>query len=374
MRHTTIITTRTRRVRHTHVRHTTLGLTALLLLTVTAACTMTANAPDPTRPPFAPTYEVFNTPFVIPSATPLPTAISSPTSIPPTVNNCTPYNHWPAITVEAGDTLGDIATRTNSTIEQLTQANCLADPSLIYVGQTLYVPVLPATQTPAATATLQVTADPRAPVFTQPLTVNQHWVRNDGKPVTYYASVRVTVDVVNNASHVNFYVNDPGGGSAVFIGQDADPWDGAWVDYTFTGPGEFTFQARAVNEHMEIPSNAFTVVYDPNYTPPGEVQFNRLEINPRVSFADGWYHLTPGTTVTITWPHAPVGAERVEFRVAPTGTGTGPGQLIAQDLTPIDGSAVTWIVPGAITAHIEAIAYMPDNSTQSATIANVYAE
>ncbi len=371
MEHTLSITTRTHRI-----RRTTLVLVALLLLAATVACTLTAGAPDPTAlPPFMqPTYEVRDEPFIIPSATSLPTTIPSPTSIPPTAYNCTPLDYWPAIVVQAGDTLADIAARTNSTVEQLAQANCLTDPSLIYVGQPLYVPVLPATRTPASTTIPQATANPNAPVFTQPLTVNQHWVRNDGKPVTYYASVRVTVDVVTNASHVNFFVNDPNGGNAVFIGQDVDPWDGAWVDYSFTGAGEFTFQARAVNEHMEIGSNAFTVVFDPAYNPPGELQFNRLQIAPHVSYADGWYRLTPGVTVTISWPHVPIGADRVEFRLTPTGTGTGPGQLIAQDLNPSDGALATWAVPGGISAHVEAIAYMPDNSTQSSTIASVYAE
>jgi LysM repeat protein len=358
-------------------RRTALGLVLLLVIVATLACTLTAGTESTSNRAAAtlvPTFAVPSTPFIIPSATSLPTALPTTTSIAPTVFNCTPNTFWPTVVIQAGDTLADIAARTNSTVEQLAQANCLTDPSLIYAGQPLYVPVLPATRTPTATAISQATANPNAPVFTQPLTVNQHWTRSDGKAVTYYASVRVTVDVVNNASHVNFYVNAQGGGSAVFIGQDVDPWDGAFVDYSFAGPGEYTFQARAVNEHMEIGSNAYTVVYDPNFIPPGESQFNRLDFIPHISYADGWFQLQGGTTITISWPSAPVGATRIEFRLAATGTGTGPGQLIGQDLNPSDGALITWAVPGGLSAHVEATAFMPDGSTQSAVTANVYAQ
>lgn len=359
-------------------RRIALGLVILLVIAATLACTLTAGTEEPTasraRTTPLPTFAVPNTPFVIPSATSLPTAIPSPTSIPPTVFNCTPFTSWPTIVIQAGDTLADIAARTGSSVDQLAQANCLTDPGLIYAGQPLYVPVLPATRTPIPTTTPQATVNPNAPVFTQPLTVNQHWIRGDGKAVTYYASVRVTVDVVTNASHVNFYVNSAGGGSAVFIGQDVDPWDGAFVDYSFPGPGEYTFQARAVNEHMEISSNSFTVVYDPNFVPPGESQFNRLDFIPHISYADGWFQLQGGTTITISWPSAPVGATRVEFRLAPTGTGTGPGQLIGQDLNPSDGTLITWAVPNGLSAHVEATAFMPDGSTQSAITASVYTQ
>jgi LysM repeat protein len=62
--------------------------------------------------------------------------------------NCTPQRSWPQYMVFPGDTLGFIAEATNSTIAQLTAANCLANPELIYVGQLLYVPVLPAPPPP----------------------------------------------------------------------------------------------------------------------------------------------------------------------------------------------------------------------------------
>lgn len=105
--------------------------------------------------------------------TPIPSAISSPQSlvtatlgagtptITPTVAatatrttttntgsnnpkpNCTVRSDWPVYTVVAGDTLAGIAQRVSSTVNDLTNANCLANANNISVGQQLRVPRLP---------------------------------------------------------------------------------------------------------------------------------------------------------------------------------------------------------------------------------------
>lgn len=49
--------------------------------------------------------------------------------------------------VQAGDTLAKIASRTGSTVADLTQANCLANANILSVGQQLYVPRTPDTPT-----------------------------------------------------------------------------------------------------------------------------------------------------------------------------------------------------------------------------------
>jgi hypothetical protein len=54
--------------------------------------------------------------------------------------NCAQPQGWGTYTVVAGDTLGTIADSTGTTVDQLVSANCLTDASLIYEGQTLYVP------------------------------------------------------------------------------------------------------------------------------------------------------------------------------------------------------------------------------------------
>lgn len=83
-----------------------------------------------------------------------PTVVALPT-VPP---NCTARTDWPEYRVAAGDTLSGIATRTGSTVQQLAQANCLADVNAIRVGQVLRVPRIPEVVAPTATQTRTPTA------------------------------------------------------------------------------------------------------------------------------------------------------------------------------------------------------------------------
>lgn len=116
-------------------------LSALLGLMLTA-CNLSAATPEPP-----------------PSATPGPTRVpvtidarDNPTDSDDdgddTTAACTPRTDWLTYTVAAGDTLGSIAERTNSTIAALTQGNCLADPDQLTAGQTLRVPNPPAARLP----------------------------------------------------------------------------------------------------------------------------------------------------------------------------------------------------------------------------------
>jgi hypothetical protein len=340
------------------------------------ACSLggSESAPSPTpRPPviFTPTPLVsvtpLGTPFVIATATLPPTGAAVPNpgggQVVATRVNCLPQTGWPVYTVVAGDTLGFIAQRTGSTVAQLAQANCLANTELIYIGQRLYVPALPAVATPIPSP------NPNLPVFGQSLTVDPFWLDAFNRPTTYSDVVRINAGDVLNASRVVFYVNDPAGGPAIQVGSDEDPWDGAFVDYAFPTQGSYTFQALALNEANQASSTAFTIIYDPGFSPPGG-QRNLLSITPYLAYDGGWYTLQPGITVAIAWPDAPVGATRVDFTLAPTGTGTTP-QTIGTDLNPADGSLITWNVTSGITAHLQGVATMPDGSTVTSELVNV---
>lgn len=109
----------------------------------------TATLPGPTNTPdfFQPTQEG--------TITPLPTSIF-PTPVLPTPTPALPGGFDSSIvyTVVAGDTVSRIAQRYGSTVDAIAQVNGLSNVGLIYVGQTLIVPVKgqvapPPTFTPA---------------------------------------------------------------------------------------------------------------------------------------------------------------------------------------------------------------------------------
>src|SRR5262245_20195769 len=105
------------------------------LAAASIACNLGNQPAQPTVVAVQPTIRLV-------TATPFPTITSiPPTSVP--VPSCTPRNEWLTITVAPGDTLGSIASRTGSTIDELVSANCLANPNAISVGQQLHVPMVP---------------------------------------------------------------------------------------------------------------------------------------------------------------------------------------------------------------------------------------
>ncbi|HEX3050618.1 MAG TPA: LysM peptidoglycan-binding domain-containing protein [Aggregatilineaceae bacterium] len=265
-------------------------------------------------------------------------------------------------TVVAGDTLGIIADYTGSTTAQLQQANCLGNADLIYVGDRLYVPRLPVVPT-SAPATITF---PNLPA----LTVAPFWLDAQGRPVTYSQTVRISAGEVLNAVAVNFYVNDVAGGTPISIGQDVDPWDGAFIDYTFFQPGTYTFSAVAASDDGQTNGTPFTVRYDPSFVPPEGVR-NILTITPYLSFSGGVYNIQPGTTVTLRWPDAPVGALRVDFVFAPFDDLTGIGTTLGTDINATDGVYIAWGVTSGLNGYIQAFATMPDGSTITSEVINV---
>ncbi|MEP7289891.1 MAG: LysM peptidoglycan-binding domain-containing protein [Chloroflexota bacterium] len=111
-------------------------------------------APSDTPPGFSPTDTPTSQPPSSGTETPMPTFT-------PTVSGGTSTVTY---TVVPGDSLSAIATRFNSTPELIAAANGLNASGLIFVGQTLIIPVLaPPTAAPTATPTpfsLQVTSTP----------------------------------------------------------------------------------------------------------------------------------------------------------------------------------------------------------------------
>lgn len=356
------------------------GLVFGVLALAALACSLGTND-DPT-----PTPNITATPLVVTatpdaltvtpgevivlSPTPAPTDVAVPRTLaPPTVVNCVPQTTWPLYTVVPGDTVSLIAQRTGTTTENLAAANCLANPSLIYVGQRLYVPALPPAPTAAPPVTAAATPNPNLPIFRQGLTVQPFWLDASSRAVTYSDTVRVDAGEVLDADVVTFYVNDPAGGAAIAIGTDEDPFDGAFVDYDFPAAGSYTFQAIAANDVSQASSSAFTIRFDPNFVPAGG-QPNVLAIAPYAAVNANWIILTPNTTVTLRWDDAPPGATRIDFTLTPTG---GEAQTIGSDLNAADGAVITWNVPAGVLGTIHGRATMPDGSVQTSEGLNVAA-
>lgn len=135
--------------------------------------TPTTETLEPTTTP-VPQATATNT-SIPPTFTPLPTPIPpppTPAPIPPTPQGgaCQPPPSWVAYTVQPGDTLNSLATRTNTSTFELQQVNCLESFTL-QVGQVLNLPFTP--PTPTVTFTPTVTQQPgptptRTPTPTEP--------------------------------------------------------------------------------------------------------------------------------------------------------------------------------------------------------------
>ena len=125
-----------------------------------------APTPDVIPTVIRPTQEASQAPVAaspIPTLVPLPTRGPQATTAPP---SCTPRTDWPQYTVQAGDTLYSIASRTDSTADVIQAANCLSDPNKIFEGQELRVPKQPAATASTPTAAPAATQSPFFPTPT----------------------------------------------------------------------------------------------------------------------------------------------------------------------------------------------------------------
>ena len=117
---------------------------------------------------------------LVPTATQDVVVAPTLTSIPPTaepVVNCIPREDWLVYTVQPGDTLGRIAQRVDSTVNELATASCLANINIISVGQQLRVPVLPPAEEPVLIPVGDVAGQPG---------FNACWASNPGtNPLVY---------------------------------------------------------------------------------------------------------------------------------------------------------------------------------------------
>ena len=103
------------------------------------ACNLSTAPPTPT---VAPATQI---PLFFPSVTPIPNLSGATPNVPVegANPNCPLPPGWITYTVEPGDSMGLLAQQTDSSIPELTQANCLDNADQIFVGQVLYLPRTP---------------------------------------------------------------------------------------------------------------------------------------------------------------------------------------------------------------------------------------
>ncbi|NPV65533.1 MAG: LysM peptidoglycan-binding domain-containing protein [Anaerolineae bacterium] len=100
--------------------------------------------PNPTHTPTVPpSPTVTASPSPTPSPTPTATVTASPTiAAHATTAVCATLqpDGWISYTIQPGDTLSGLATRSGATVQRLMEVNCLSDARLIITGQTISLP------------------------------------------------------------------------------------------------------------------------------------------------------------------------------------------------------------------------------------------
>jgi LysM repeat protein len=80
-----------------------------------------------------------------------PTASSTPARVDRGGDCETPPTGWVRYTVQGGDTLSDLSAHSGGSLDSVASANCLSDVRHIVVGETIFLPRLPAQQSPTMT-------------------------------------------------------------------------------------------------------------------------------------------------------------------------------------------------------------------------------
>lgn len=352
------------------------GAIILLLMASTLACTLSDSTVDNQHIPTATTSQVF---AVSSTQTPSPTATataqaynsentsgSSNTNTSSSTSNCVPRSDWVQYRVVQGDTLGTIAQRTNSSVQQLTTGNCLSNPNQISVGQTLYVPQAPVVQqNNNRIGSIQLSFSP--------------YLRLEGGSYEFEGNSTTTITAHNlpaTAASVEFFIRPTGTGIDFgdLIGTDNNLSNGASVQWKVNSWILAHINAEAKNASgTVVASSDFILVYAEDNEPVG-IPSSPFAISPFVVGEGNQFQLQPGATVTISTYSPPGDAVAINYyyrNAAPGSVRTSIGS--ATNLT--SGSAITWQVPsGSFSGQIEADYVRADGSALYLGYAQVFGD
>lgn len=312
------------------IRNLLYGLTAVL---VVCACNfntlpiIVTATPSPTVPVTA-----THTQTVTPTVSPTIAVTTRPIATLVTVPNCTVRTDWQLYTIVAGDTLGSIARRTNTTVANLTSANCLANANTIFAGQRLRVPSLPV-------VTTQPTAqnpDPRPIVYT-----------SDGLPPSDNCVVLVASNRTPQTTPL-YRTTNVSEGNFAFMGN----W-GFWIS-TVNGFHQITIASSGTIINAFV-RETDTVLSPANCNQQSPVYINQGNIQVSPHLASGIsigsnldFDVQADQIVTLTWANAPGGLADASFYLI---VSNGDRVLLGKDINGSDGWSVQWRPPLGLRGH-----------------------
>ncbi|MAS38223.1 MAG: hypothetical protein CL610_29775 [Anaerolineaceae bacterium] len=294
---------------------------ALLALALVGCTLTTVPQADDTVTPTSISQNPTSTPTRTPTPSPTPTATNTRVP-PPTITNCTPRYDWPFYIVVAGDTLSSIASRTNSSVSQLVQANCLSNPNIINPGQQLRVPRQPVPDTEIGSIEVSPFIYAEGGSYTvQPntaITVRWPQARRDASRIEFYASP--------------FNSNSP----LTILGTDNIASDGASIVVTFPAGFQQAVYATAFFSGGSRQRTANRIPVFAENAPPPDVP---VVFQPNLG-KDGNVTLLPPGTITASWPSPVVAqASHIEFTFIRNGT---QREFLGRDVNLSDGAQITW--------------------------------
>ena len=342
-------------------------LTVVFVLSLaTLACSL-GGSEEPTVVPSPRPLNSFITPtsaFIVVTNT--PTVTSAPATSTPfnntssnsgNVSTCTKRTDWYVYTVKSGDTLNAIARAVQSDAGTLQNANCLANPNSLFVGQVLYVPRLAIpTPSPVPATAVVPTATNVNVAYLGKVTFSEGTYL-DGDNIQLTAGHTITLaypESSASAHHVEFLLTTTDGQVSGLIGSDTNLGDGAAVEWTVPAglTGNFVhanlYQDASTLTQTSLRTKAHTLTVATE----GSIGLSHIVLDNE----EGIITLQPGATITVTYIGARTELGRADFALfdpAIDGWTT-----LGVDNNLADGASVEWTVPyGLDGQHIFASTY-----------------
>ncbi|GEM_PF-2867108 len=299
------------------------------------------------------------------------TAVPSAAEPVPQNIQCTVQTNLPVYTVVAGDTLFEIASRANMSVDDIVRINCLPDRNTITVGQQLYVT--------AAIPLEDNTSDTTNENTTQVVgTVIMPYQINTGNTYVVNTNTTLTLQWMGmptdlGLTEVEFMFRpDRVVYAPISLGIDNDLSDGAMIQLNYNNAnvelrGTIFVGGVSPVTRQNVLSESIRV--EPDNRPMRVGPRGALSVDPNIQAGtpDDWsdYIVEAGQTVTIRW----TGVDPNEYNTLTSATlyfypdDGGDGQIWGRDSDHADGLDFIWIVPNNTSGKLT-VEGIIDNSSR----------